>query len=80
MEKLNNTEVSFLVIIDKNIKLLGTLTDGDIRRHLLKGKSLDEKVEIAMNKKPVFSYESDTENHKTNYYPVSLSSNFYRNK
>ena len=64
MEKLNNKEVSFLIIVDQDMTLLGTLTDGDIRRHILKGKSLNEKVKIAMNSKPIFSYDSDKKNHK----------------
>ena len=42
MEKLNNKDVSFLVIINKQKKLLGTITDGDIRRHILRGNSLNQ--------------------------------------
>ena len=47
---------------------------------ILKGKSLDEKVEIAMNKKPVFSYESDTENHKTQLLSSQSILSFTGNK
>jgi len=64
MEKLNNKDVSFLVIINRRQELLGTITDGDIRRHILKGKSLNESIEIAMKKKPVYSYIHEENIHK----------------
>jgi dTDP-glucose pyrophosphorylase/predicted transcriptional regulator len=40
-----------LVIQDK--KLIGTITNGDIRRNLLRGLDLDDPVKIIANKKPV---------------------------
>ena len=78
MEKLNNKDVSFLVIINKQ-KLLGTITDviGDIRRHILRGNSLNQSIEIAMKKKPVFSYIDQENTHKKNYYHHQLL-NFYQ--
>ncbi len=33
-----------LFVVNENNKLIGTLTDGDIRRGLLQGKSIDQKV------------------------------------
>ena len=50
MEKLNNKDVSFLIITNKKKELLGTITDGDIRRHILKGRSLHETIAKAMKK------------------------------
>lgn len=41
------------VVISEHGKLLGTLTDGDIRRCLLAGGSLKTKVADAMNTKPI---------------------------
>ena len=32
------------------MKLIGTITDGDIRRGLLNGKTLDSNVQLFMNK------------------------------
>lgn len=64
MERLNKSEVSFLIIVDNKMKLLGTLTDGDIRRHILRGNNLKQNVRVAMNNKPTFSEENDKKNHK----------------
>ena len=36
--------------LDDQKRLLGTLTDGDIRRGLLNGFSLDSPVELLMNR------------------------------
>jgi dTDP-glucose pyrophosphorylase len=42
-------------VIDGNGKLYGSITDGDIRRKILKsGKSINEKVKFYCNKKTVF--------------------------
>ena len=40
----------FLVVCDKNKKLLGTLTDGDIRRGIIKGLNLKSEVQNCMQK------------------------------
>jgi dTDP-glucose pyrophosphorylase len=41
------------VVVDADSRLAGTLTDGDIRRHLLAGGSLDAQVAKAMNPNPL---------------------------
>jgi dTDP-glucose pyrophosphorylase len=41
------------VIVSKDSKVLGTLTDGDIRRHILQGGSLKASVMDAMNQTPI---------------------------
>jgi dTDP-glucose pyrophosphorylase len=61
--KLNNVYGLFQIILDSNNKLVGTLTDGDIRRGILKGYNINEKVEVFMNKKPIFSFEKNKSNH-----------------
>jgi dTDP-glucose pyrophosphorylase len=43
------------VVVDGDGRLLGTLTDGDIRRHLLSGGSLEMPVSKAMNPSPVIA-------------------------
>src|SRR3989304_82097 len=45
MQKLNNTSVQILFVIDKDDKLLGTVTDGDIRRGLINGVEFSDKIE-----------------------------------
>lgn len=46
--KLNDTGLQIVLVLDANDTLLGTLTDGDIRRSLLKGLTLDDDIEGAM--------------------------------
>jgi len=41
-----------LFVADDHGKLLGTVTDGDIRRWILKGKSLEENISRPMNQNP----------------------------
>lgn len=52
-----NRSKALIVTNDKN-KLLGTLSDGDIRKGLLKNSSLDNKIENIYNKKPKFFFEN----------------------
>ena len=46
--KLNETGLQIVLVLNKNGILLGTVTDGDIRRGLLRGLSLDEPIESIM--------------------------------
>jgi len=45
-------------VVDQNRKLLGSLTDGDIRRGLLKGLSLNDSVESIIQENPVFIFKN----------------------
>lgn len=54
MKKINSLKGSFLLIINEKKQLVGTLTDGDIRRHLLKSNNIQSKLKFVMNKKPIF--------------------------
>lgn len=42
-----------VLLVDEHKKLLGTITDGDIRRAILKGISLDESVEKVVHFNPI---------------------------
>ena len=55
--KLNNSGLKILCVVDINNKLLGTISDGDIRRSLLRNITLKESVEKVLNKKPITIYE-----------------------
>ena len=46
-----------LVVADENNSLLGTLSDGDLRKAILKGVSLDVSIEGFYQTKPVFLVE-----------------------
>ena len=57
MKKLSETAEKGLVVVNKNNKLLGTLTDGDIRRKILKGFKLNFPIQKIYNKKPSYLIE-----------------------
>lgn len=40
-------------VVDEQTRLVGTVTDGDIRRWILKGKTLDARVTCVMNAHPI---------------------------
>ena len=44
--------VKFAIVVDKDDKLIGTLTDGDIRRAILDGKALDTTIKTVYFKEP----------------------------
>lgn len=48
-----------LFIINENHKLVGTVTDGDIRRALLKGVSIDDVISSAMNSRFIAAKENE---------------------
>ena len=50
------------LVVDEDEKLLGTLTDGDIRRGLTKGYDLQSSVEQVMNRDFCSLQEDVTEN------------------
>lgn len=53
LESLDVTGLQIVLVIDQGEHLLGTLTDGDIRRALMRGFSLDEATELHMNRSPI---------------------------
>lgn len=54
LKKMDQSAEKILIIVYKNRKLKGIITDGDIRRWILKGGSLDQKIDKVMNKNPIF--------------------------
>lgn len=56
---INNSKIGICLIVENNI-LLGTVTDGDIRRALLSGVNLNETVDKVMNKRPVVCSTHDS--------------------
>ncbi|MBU1122820.1 MAG: sugar phosphate nucleotidyltransferase [Candidatus Omnitrophota bacterium] len=58
MMRMSEIGVKVLFVIDDNNKILGSLTDGDIRRWILKEGGLGEKVDQAYNRNPIFLKET----------------------
>lgn len=54
LKKIDLNEFGICIIIDSNFKLFGTITDGDIRRALLKGATLKDEVSNLVNKDCVY--------------------------
>ena len=59
MEALDKTAEKVLLVVDKNQTLIGSLTDGDIRRHILKEQDLIGTIENAYNKNPIFFFQEE---------------------
>jgi len=49
---LDRSSMQIVLVADPQGRLLGTVTDGDVRRALLRGATLDSRVEQAMNHRP----------------------------
>lgn len=52
IRKLDESALQIVLVVDENNRLQGTVTDGDIRRSILKALSLDEPVQRIMNPQP----------------------------
>lgn len=53
IETIDRGEFQIAMVVDRSGKLLGTVTDGDVRRGILKGVALHEPVQRIMQKNPV---------------------------
>ena len=54
LKKININEKGIVFIVDKNLKIKGSISDGDIRRYLLRGGKISKIVELSsplINKK-----------------------------
>lgn len=60
LKALDFSAEKVLLVVEENDILIGTLTDGDIRRHLLKGGNLDDSIKGVYNSSPIYVTESDT--------------------
>ena len=59
MKIIEKISIKCLIVIDSNNTLLGTLTDGDIRRAILYEKQFDDKIESIFFKSPYFVCEDN---------------------
>ena len=54
---LNDVSLRVVLVVDDQLRLLGTITDGDVRRGLMRHLGMDEPVESIMNKSPITASE-----------------------
>ncbi|MDA8226232.1 MAG: nucleotidyltransferase family protein [Desulfitobacterium hafniense] len=57
---IDESTIQIALVVDENGHLLGTITDGDIRRAILKGVSMDDPVRQIMNPKPTVASVYDS--------------------
>jgi len=57
MAVIDRGAIKIAFVVDDSQKLLGTVTDGDIRRGILRGINIDENISKVMNKDPKFIYD-----------------------
>ena len=60
LQIIDNGAVKFAIVIDDKDKLLGTITDGDIRRAILDGKTLEDSIENVYFKTPTVVHVDST--------------------
>src|SRR5262249_58553865 len=53
VEAVNRSGKQIALVIDADRRLAGVVTDGDIRRAIARGVSLDTKVDEVVNRKPL---------------------------
>ena len=54
---IDKTALQIAIVLDENKKLSGTVTDGDIRRAILRGLNLKTSIDEVMNSNPFFAYK-----------------------
>tara|TARA_B100001121_G_scaffold95861_1_gene84833 strand:- start:294 stop:1367 length:1074 start_codon:yes stop_codon:yes gene_type:complete len=58
LKQLDKASVKLVIVTDEENKLLGTISDGDIRRLLLNGKKLQDQVGDDYFKNPTYMYSN----------------------
>ena len=59
LKVIEDGAIKIALVVDKRDKLIGTLSDGDIRRGFLKGLSISSSVKSLINKKPLVGKKND---------------------
>ena len=60
LQTINNGGLQIAIVVDENDTLVGTVTDGDIRRGLLNGLDLNSSVSLVVHKSPSIASVGDT--------------------
>ena len=72
---IDSGAMQIALVVDDNDKLLGTLTDGDIRRGILRGLDLDSSIETIVFKEPAIAKISST---KEEILKIALSKKLHQ--
>lgn len=72
LKKLSECGEKCLLVIDNNNKLLGTISDGDIRKSIVNDKSLSNNINKIYNNKPKKFYENKIDKKLIEKYFLNL--------
>jgi CBS domain-containing protein len=75
LEIINSEALRVAVVVDQDKKLLGMITDGDIRRGLLNDLVLTDSVAKVMNSEPITAKQGASKEHLVE---LMEKSKFYR--
>lgn len=83
MKIIDKTTMQFAAVVNDEMYLLGTVTDGDIRRGILKGLALDIPIGEVMNTSPIcgqvgkqsFYYKKQMQERKLKQLPIVSKTN-----
>ena len=64
---INNSSLQIALVVDEQSHLLGTVTDGDIRRAILNNVSLDGNITIIMRNNPKVGHPNQLKHELLNY-------------
>lgn len=53
MQAMNKSALQIVFVVDEGSRLLGVVTDGDVRRSILRGEELSSSIEKIMNAHPI---------------------------
>ncbi len=59
LKVIEKGHIKIALVVDKEDKLIGTLTDGDIRRGFLKGCNINSPINSIINKRPLVAKKND---------------------
>jgi dTDP-glucose pyrophosphorylase/predicted transcriptional regulator len=60
IEIIDTAGQQIALVVDSEMKLLGTVTDGDVRRALLRGVQMQDPIERVMNPRPTSAHQQDS--------------------
>jgi dTDP-glucose pyrophosphorylase len=72
MKAIQKNRNGFILIIDKKKRLLSVLTDGDIRRLIIKKINLNNKIKFYLKKKFFFLYKNQQLNKNNDYKQIPI--------
>lgn len=72
LKKFTDTSSNTLIVVNNNNSYLGTISNGDVRKEILKKKKLTRKIKYVFNKNSTFYYIN-------NYHEEEISKSFLEN-